>query len=80
VQLHLGMRVQELLDEFCFMGREVISNDVNLPATRLTGYQVSEKGNELLTRMARRRVTDKGNRSTWLIPDKGKHINLADSR
>src|SRR5689334_2556113 len=54
------MSVQELLDEFGFMSREVISNDVNLPAARLTGHQISEKGNELLTGMARRRAANDG--------------------
>jgi hypothetical protein len=52
------MSVQELLDEFGFMSREVISNDLNLAAARLTGHQISEKGNELLTGMARRRAAN----------------------
>ena len=46
VQLHLGMRLQELLDEFGFMSREVISNDMNLPPARLTGHEVSEEGDD----------------------------------
>src|SRR5437870_5596304 len=52
------MRVQKLLDKFRFMGREVISNDMNLPSARLTGHDVSEKGDELLTGMPRCRATN----------------------
>src|SRR5258706_7980703 len=52
------MRVQKLLDKFGFMSREVISNDMNLPPSRLTGHDVSEKGDELQTGMARRRATN----------------------
>src|SRR6266481_4932458 len=52
------MRVQKLLDKFRFMSREVISNDMNLSPPRLAGYHVSEKGDELLTGMARSRAAN----------------------
>ena len=58
MQLHLRMRVQKLLDKFRFMSREVISNDMNLPPPRLTGHDVGEKGDELLTGMTRSRAPD----------------------
>src|SRR5205814_9499167 len=58
VHLHLRMRGQKLLDKFRFMGREVISNDMNLPPPRLTGHDVREKGDELLTGMPRSCATN----------------------
>src|SRR5260370_16387765 len=50
------MRVQKVLDKFGFMSGEGISNDMNLPPPRLTGHDVVEKGDELLTGMARSRA------------------------
>src|SRR6266513_2420925 len=58
VHLHLRMRGQKLLDKFGFMSREVISNDMNLAPPRLTGHDVSEKGDELLTGVPRSRAAD----------------------
>src|SRR5215813_10890915 len=52
------MSGQKLLDKFGFMSREVISNDMNLAAPRLTGHHVSEEGDELLTGVARGRAAD----------------------
>src|SRR6266404_7138839 len=52
------MRSQKLLDKFGFMSREVISNDMNLSPSRLTGHDVSEKGDELLTGVARCRAAN----------------------
>ena len=40
------------------MSREVVSNDMNFPTARLTGHEVSEKGNELLTGMSRSCTTN----------------------
>ncbi len=52
VQLHLRMRLQKLGDEFGFMGREIVRNDMNLPASGLTGHEAGEKCHELLTRVS----------------------------
>src|SRR5215471_16919587 len=51
VQVDLGMGREELPDMFGFMGREIISNDVDLRAAWLIGDQVGQKSHKLLTRV-----------------------------
>src|SRR3984893_10216376 len=52
------MRLQKLVDELGLMSREVISDDVNLPSSGLTGDDVGKKRHKLLARMSRGGFTD----------------------
>src|SRR5882724_6503955 len=46
------MRLQKLFDELRLMSREVISDDMNLPASGLTGHDVGKKRHKLLARVS----------------------------
>src|SRR5258707_337819 len=46
------MRLQKLFDERRLMSREVISDDMNLPPSGLTGHDVGKKRHELLARVS----------------------------
>jgi hypothetical protein len=55
MQMNVFMVTKELLNPPRFMSGEVVSNDVNLFATRLLHDEGGKKGDELLARMTRRR-------------------------
>ena len=55
VQMNVFVVTKELLNPPRFMSGEVVSNDVNLFATRLLHDEVRKKGDELLARVTRRR-------------------------
>ena len=40
---HLRMIGQKVVDEFGFMGREIVSDDMDLESERLGGHHVGEK-------------------------------------
>src|ERR687898_1378932 len=58
VEMDAGMRVEEGLHAFGFVGREVIDNHMNLPTPWLRCDNVAEKLDERRTRVARHRLAD----------------------
>ena len=48
----LGVMGQKVVNEFGFVGREVISDDVDLASEGLGGHDVGQKVDELATGMA----------------------------
>src|SRR5262249_15361280 len=49
--MDVGVRLEELPNATCLMSREVVSDDVDLLAARLTGHHVHQEGDELLARV-----------------------------
>ena len=47
MKVDLGMLGQKLLDEFGFMGREIINDDMNLASEGLGGHDIGKKVDEL---------------------------------
>ena len=52
MKVDLGMLGQKLLDEFGFMGREIINDDMNLASEGLGGHDIGKKVDELGAGMA----------------------------
>lgn len=52
VELHLGMLVEELLDLFGLVGREVVQDDMDFPFALGLADRVFQKADELLTGVA----------------------------
>ena len=52
----LGMMGQKVIDEFGFMGREIISDDVDLASEGLRGHHLGKKVDELGAGMALSRL------------------------
>jgi hypothetical protein len=54
----LGMTGQEVVDELGFMGREIVSDDVDLASERLGGHDLGQEVDELGAGMALRRLAE----------------------
>jgi hypothetical protein len=57
-QVHPRMRLEEPLDAFRLVSREIVDDDMNLPATRLSGDDVLQELDERITGVARDGLAD----------------------
>jgi hypothetical protein len=55
---NLGMTGQKVVDEFCFMGREIVSDDVDLASEGLGGHDLEKKVDELSAGVALSRLAE----------------------
>src|SRR6266487_35262 len=58
VQMDIRMVGEEFADALGLMGGKVVEDDVDLAAPRLDGNELAEKGDELLSRVPRRSLTE----------------------